>query len=332
MESSCKHSPSLSTLILYHVIERSGVNDCDCILLYNFPLYRNYKYALRGPTLRITLTASCYNAGDATTETFVIDDLVQVCLKVECVRHIDQHKFSMLAIKHELAKNEAISMNVTCDELKHSKKWTCCDSMNHWTDIGETLGLKITSSVYVTQMEIIITVYNTTKPAFPKLYEDCDLTDFTLSTADGKVAVHKACLAVHSPVFKAMFTGPWKETKENLVEIKDYTLQTIEHLKDFLYLGTLPDFGLRPLITLAALYSINDLTKECARKLAETVRPEDLYSLHELACANNIPELSCAISQVTLEEVVDQGYGYQIKKKNNENQIKLIDKKQTEGQ
>ncbi|KAI8438694.1 hypothetical protein MSG28_011110 [Choristoneura fumiferana] len=212
-------------------------------------------HVMKGPTIKINLMASCYGVGEAITQPFVIDNLVQI--------------------------------------------------------------------------EILINVHTITKPAFPKLYEDIELTDFTLSTADGKVAVHKACLAAHSPVFKAMFTGTWKEAKENFVEIKNYTLQTIQHLKDFLYLGTLPDEELRPLITLAAQYSINDLIKECAWKLAETVQPADLFSLHEFACANNIPELSCAISQLTLDGVIH--LGHQIRK-NDENKSILNAEKQAEGQ
>lgn len=84
-------------------------------------------------------------------------------------------------------------------------------------------------------------------------------------------------------------------------------------------MGTLPNIGLRPLLTLASLYSINDLVKECIVKLAETVQPEELYSLHEFAIANNIPELTWSISQLTPDRVINEGHEI---KKNNENKTK----------
>lgn len=271
--------------------------------------------------MRINLIALCSGICECATERYVINNLVEVILKVEAVKNID-FKISMMANKCASAENDAITMNIICNQLRCSKKNIYSDFVNTWIDIGETGGDRLrmpTDHVYLLSLEIIITVYTITKPAFLKLYEDNDFTDFTLSTADGKVAVHKACLAAHSPVFRAMFTGTWKEAKENNIEIKNYTLQTIQHLKDFLYLGTLPNIGLRPLLTLASLYSINDLVKECIVKLAETVQPEELYSLHEFAIANNIPELTWSISQLTPDRVINEGHEI---KKNNENKTK----------
>uniref|UniRef100_A0A914Z0X6 BTB domain-containing protein n=1 Tax=Panagrolaimus superbus TaxID=310955 RepID=A0A914Z0X6_9BILA len=47
--------------------------------------------------------------------------------------------------------------------------------------------------------------------------------DITI-TADGKeVTAHKLVLAARSPVFAAMFESGMKETKENKVEIKDFS-------------------------------------------------------------------------------------------------------------
>lgn len=282
--------------------------------------------------MRINLIAVCNNTGESTTESYVINSLVEVILKVKAVKYID-FKISMMANKCASAKNDAITINIICNQLKCSKKLNYSDFVSIWIDIGETDGRwlqKLGHPVYLLSLEFIITVNTITKPAFLKLYEDNDYTDFTLNTADGKVAVHKACLAAHSPVFRAMFTGTWKEAKENNVKIKNYTLQTIQNLKDFLYLGTLPNIGLRPLLTLASLYSINDLVKECIVKLAETVQPEELYSLHEFAIANNIPELTWSISQLTPDRVINEGH--EIKKKNDENKTKLNVEKQAEGQ
>ncbi|XP_063366850.1 uncharacterized protein LOC134655329 [Cydia amplana] len=139
-----------------------------------------------------------------------------------------------------------------------------------------------------------------------KLYTDTEFTDFYLSTGEGeqKVAVHRAFLIAHSDVFKGMLRGKWKETDQGEIKIRGVTVETLQQLKDYMYMGTVPEVGIRPLLLVARTYMMEDLEKHCIRKLAEKVTPEELFSLIEFACDNQIPELPFALLQLTPDTVV----------------------------
>ncbi|XP_063386221.1 uncharacterized protein LOC134672252 [Cydia fagiglandana] len=133
-----------------------------------------------------------------------------------------------------------------------------------------------------------------------------EFTDFYLSTGEGeeRVAVHKAFLIAHSDVFKAMLRGKWKETDHDEIKIQGVTIETLQQLKDYMYMGSVPEVGLRPLLLVARTYMMEDLEKHCIRKLAEKVTPEELFLLIEFACDNQIPELPFALLQITPDAVV----------------------------
>lgn len=140
---------------------------------------------MKGPGMRINLIAVCNCKGVSTTESYVINNLVEVILKVEAVKNID-FKISMMANKCASAENDAITINIICKQLRYSKKLNYSDFVSIWIDIGETDGRwlqKLGHPVYLLSLEFIITVNTITKPAFLKLYEDKEWTDFTLSTA-----------------------------------------------------------------------------------------------------------------------------------------------------
>ncbi|XP_063386224.1 uncharacterized protein LOC134672256 [Cydia fagiglandana] len=149
-------------------------------------------------------------------------------------------------------------------------------------------------------ISIVVTAYECKKEmVLSKLYADSDFTDFHLATSDGSVPVHKAYMAAHSDVFKAMLNNEWKETVNGEITMKGVTVKTLQQLKEYMYLGIVPEDGLRPLLLIARCYLMEDLEKHCIRKLAENVTGENLFSLLEFACDNNIPELSFAMLVMT---------------------------------
>ncbi|XP_063386222.1 kelch-like protein 38 [Cydia fagiglandana] len=144
-----------------------------------------------------------------------------------------------------------------------------------------------------------------------KLYEDKDFTDFYLCAGDGKIAVHKNFLVAHSDVFKAMLSGPWKEAEEGKVNMEGVTINVLERLKSYMYKGDVffdDDEEIQTLLLLARYYLIEDLQKQCIRILAETVKPEKLFSLIEFACQHQIPELPFAMLQMTQDSVVNEAF------------------------
>ncbi|XP_063366849.1 uncharacterized protein LOC134655328 [Cydia amplana] len=142
-----------------------------------------------------------------------------------------------------------------------------------------------------------------------KLYEDNDFTD--LCAGEDKIAVHKNFLVAHSDVFKAMLSGPWKEAAEGKVNVEGVTIKVLERLKNYMYNGDVfytDDEELRTLLLLARYYLIEDLQKQCIRLLAETVKPETLFSHIEFACQHQIPELPFAMLQMTQDSVVNEAF------------------------
>ncbi|XP_063357906.1 uncharacterized protein LOC134647485 [Cydia amplana] len=116
-------------------------------------------------------------------------------------------------------------------------------------------------------LEIDITVRKefpvTSIPNIDKFYEDTEFTDFHLHATDGNVPMHKALLAANSDVFKAMLNGEWKEKGEGQINIEGVTVKTLQHLKDYMYLGVLPDEGLESLLVVAARYLMDKLKADC---------------------------------------------------------------------
>ncbi|XP_063386168.1 uncharacterized protein LOC134672198 [Cydia fagiglandana] len=150
-----------------------------------------------------------------------------------------------------------------------------------------------------------------------KLYEDDEFIDFKLSTGEGSLPVHRAHLAANSNVFKTMLSREWKETSEGRVQIEGVSLQTLKHLKQYMYLGTLPDEGLLPLLLIARYYLMDNLKAECLMKISQTVTPEKLYEILEYSFLNKIPELIFEIIETTPKSIVKDARKIMIKNQKN---------------
>ncbi|KAL1791650.1 speckle-type POZ protein-like isoform X1, partial [Sigmodon hispidus] len=68
-----------------------------------------------------------------------------------------------------------------------------------------------------------------------ELEENDSFTDCCLVVAGQEFRAHKAILAAHSPVFKAMFEHDMKESRKNHVEIHDLEPQVFRAMMDFIY-------------------------------------------------------------------------------------------------
>ncbi|CAK1584229.1 unnamed protein product [Parnassius mnemosyne] len=130
---------------------------------------------------------------------------------------------------------------------------------------------------------------------FEVLHDDTNLTDFELRGEDGSVKIHKAILAACSPTFRTMFCGSWRETTEGHVNVAGTSALTLRHLKDYIYLGTLPDTGLEQILLLALYYMIPDLEQKCVNKLVDSLTAQNAYDLLEFAVKHKVTRLVLAI-------------------------------------
>lgn len=240
---------------------------------------------------------------EAYSEELTVNDLVTVRLRFY-TKDSQSALLTFITVQKDIkAKDDKVKLKVSCHEFDKPfySEWFCRERKES-IKIGEKLLCDVSlNDVRTCLLNITISAHKVQDCLLVKLYNDVDFTDFNLGSDNGSVAVHRAHLAAHSDVFKAMLSREWKETTEGKVQIKGVTLQTLQHLKQYMYLGTLPEEGLLPLLLIASYYLIEDLKAECISTLAQTAKPGDWFGLFEFATENNIPELLCAITLVNPE-------------------------------
>ncbi|XP_047996843.1 BTB/POZ domain-containing protein At4g08455-like [Leguminivora glycinivorella] len=186
----------------------------------------------------------------------------------------------------------------------HNSEKQIYSNKSNWEIIDYQWSI-ICSTGNVFHIDVTINAFKCEPTIYKKLCEDTDFTDFRLTTSDGSVPVHKAYLAALSDVFKAMLCREWKETDEGCIKLPGVSLQTLQHLKDYMYMGTLPTEDLLPLLSIASCYMIEDLKNECMKKLTQTIKPENIYEFLKYSIENDIPELTFAIMKATPDSVLD---------------------------
>ncbi|XP_049876672.1 uncharacterized protein LOC126374207 [Pectinophora gossypiella] len=131
--------------------------------------------------------------------------------------------------------------------------------------------------------------------SFATLHGDMELTDFELRGEDGSVHMHRAVLAASSPVLRRMLGGTWRETTEGHVDVPGTSKFTLQHLKDYVYLHTLPETGLEQLLLLASYYMMPDLEQKCVDKLVNSLTAQNACDLLEFAAKHKVTRLLLAI-------------------------------------
>ncbi|XP_063540220.1 protein roadkill-like [Cydia strobilella] len=194
-------------------------------------------------------------------------------------------------MKHESTMMLNIEMTLKCENPSFEHTPTCSET---WSQDLYLFQKRYDNTRLTFKVEVNIRV-NKRKSVLDLIYLDEDFTDFQLSTAEGSVSVHRAILAAHSDVFRRMISGEWKETNAGRIKIEGVTLKTLQNLKRYMYLGTMPEDGLCPLLLIATCYFIEDLKAECTIKLSHSLTSENLYDLLEFSYVNNMPELTFAI-------------------------------------
>ncbi|KAG4261608.1 hypothetical protein FPRO03_11625 [Fusarium proliferatum] len=75
-------------------------------------------------------------------------------------------------------------------------------------------------------------------------YNNKCLSDVVIRCEGQELTVHSLVLFCHSDYFKRQLTGPWKESKDKIIEITDFDKDVVEAMLRFVYTTSLP---IRPL-------------------------------------------------------------------------------------
>ncbi|KAF8365665.1 hypothetical protein PRIPAC_83494 [Pristionchus pacificus] len=97
-------------------------------------------------------------------------------------------------------------------------------------------------------------------------------SDVILKIGDEKLHVNKELLAVHSPVFEAMFFGDFAEKGKQEVEIKDVVFEDFFDLLHIIYLGTMhiTDETVLHILKLADQFQIERIVEEARIHLTQS--------------------------------------------------------------
>uniref|UniRef100_A0A914Z567 BTB domain-containing protein n=1 Tax=Panagrolaimus superbus TaxID=310955 RepID=A0A914Z567_9BILA len=119
--------------------------------------------------------------------------------------------------------------------------------------------------------------------------------DFTIVVDKKEIKVHKCVLAVHSPVFAAMFEPPMKEAIENKVEITDFSFEIVEKAVKLCYHQTYDDnISLDEsflLLKFADKYNIANIQDNIEKYLGDKITVSNLCEITNCAIAVNALKL-----------------------------------------
>lgn len=131
------------------------------------------------------------------------------------------------------------------------------------------------------------------------LLHNKDLSDVTLS-ADGKeFPAHKVILAVHSPVFRAMFQHDMKESRNNHVKITDINEEGLYEMLSYMYTGKINNLEkMAPhLLCVAEKYAMDGLKIICEKSLFRSLSFENVVDIFILSDKFNATELKDQVKE-----------------------------------
>ncbi|CAL5011124.1 unnamed protein product [Urochloa decumbens] len=159
---------------------------------------------------------------------------------------------------------------------------------------------------------------------FAKMLEEKVGVDVTFSVGGQNVVAHKMVLATRSPVFKAEFYGPLRETGMEPIIIRSVQPDVFKALLHFIYTDTLPPFDnlgedghremIRHLLIAADRYAVERLKLMCHSILCENLNVQTVAITLALADQHHCGMLKDAciefMSCSSVMDVVEATQGY----------------------
>ena len=90
--------------------------------------------------------------------------------------------------------------------------------------------------------------------------------------------VHRAVVALKSPVLAAAFGGGMLEATTSRLEVPHAKCGAVESFLRFLYTNTLPSSDALDVLPLAHCYQVEELIRRCGHELLRSLRPDTVVS------------------------------------------------------
>ena len=138
------------------------------------------------------------------------------------------------------------------------------------------------------------------------LREENVLCDVQLEAEGQHISAHKAVLAAASPYFKGMFAGRFKETKEEVVAMKEVKFQGLRSVIECIYTTkiTLDMTNIEQVMPVAHLLQMNDIVKECVEWMDGKITTANCLQLLEIAEKFCIEKLVSKVNDFILKNFV----------------------------
>ena len=137
-----------------------------------------------------------------------------------------------------------------------------------------------------------------------RLLGDDETSDMIVKCGEEELKVHSFVMMARSPVFHRMLTTDMVEKKDKMVTVKDWQVEVVREMVNFMYTATIsPNFNnLVELLAIGDKYCVSSLVTLCSSLLASTIKPETALEMGVFGEMHSADELvdKCAMRHVHL--------------------------------
>ncbi|XP_057321496.1 speckle-type POZ protein B-like [Microplitis mediator] len=126
-------------------------------------------------------------------------------------------------------------------------------------------------------------------------YNSQDFSDVTLVVGEVKIPAHKVILSAHSPVFSRMLQSEMRESKENIINIKEVDAEIILEMLHYFYTGETKashdsETALK-MLEVADMYQTTELRDICKFTLVSKMSVDNVLYILDAADDHNATDL-----------------------------------------